>query len=78
MIIETTSSETWEKIKVDVADELYEVSESVREYFETNMTGLIISDDGKKIAVRHQVKPRFPGEKDTHAYIITIEKIPYE
>jgi len=78
MEIKQTSEKDFKEKTIIVDDELYKLAETVYEYFDTNMTGFFFSEDGKKIKIRHQVKERYPGEKDTHAYIITVEKIPYE
>ena len=72
------SEEDFKPIEIDVDDEQLKVAEEVREYFETDMSGIMFSDDGKTMKIRHQVKERFPGEKDTHAYLITITKIPFQ
>ena len=75
MKIKQTNEKDFKEIEIEIDDELYNVAEDVREYLDSNMTGLIVSEDGVKIFVRHQAKDRFAGEKDTHAYKITIEKI---
>jgi len=78
MKIKQTRESDFKEIEIDVEDELYNVAEEVREYFATNMIGIIVSEDGEKLSIRHQVKDRYPGERDTHAYKITIEKIKYD
>ena len=77
MKIKQRRESDFKEVEIEVDDELYDIGEDVREYFDTHSFGLIASEDGKKLWVRSQVKDRFPGEKDTHAYKITIEKIPY-
>lgn len=75
MVLEHIREKDFKKIEVNVNDELYYLADEVSEYFATDTTGLIPSEDGKKVFIRHQTQDRYPGEIDTHSYKITIEKI---
>ena len=84
MKIKLIRESDFNEIEVDVSTEHYTVAQNVYDEFGTNTgimssiekkPGIMVSEDGKKMKVYHKVKNRIPGEQDSHAYLITIEKI---
>jgi len=82
MDIKHISEEDFKEIIITVDDELYHIANSIHKHipkmkYEVNEFPIMCSSDGQKLFISKSF-PREVGEKDTHRFKITIEKIPYE
>lgn len=76
MKLKQVSEKDFKEYEYEVDDELYSVAVNIQKIANCDMP-IIVTKEGKEARVQFKAKDRYPGEKDTHRYMIKIEKIPY-
>jgi len=76
MKVKQINEKDFKEYDIEVADELYSVAEDIQKISNCDMP-IIVTKNGKEVRVQFKAKDRYPGERDTHHYIVKIEKIPY-
>lgn len=80
MKIKQTRESDFKEIEIEIEDELYNLTNElnilINKHYTIKNHIIIYSEDGEK-SFLFKSFDRNIGEKDTHSYKITIEKIPY-
>ena len=77
MKLKYTSEKDFKEYEKEFEDEHLHLAEEIREYFDTDMAGIIVDTKNDALKIRTSFSRKI-GEKDTHAYLITVTKIPFE
>jgi hypothetical protein len=76
MKLKQVSEKDFGEYEIEVDDELYSVAEQIQKIANCDFP-IIITNEGKELRVCYKAKERQVGERDTHRYMIKIEKISY-
>lgn len=68
--------ENFKKVEIEVNNELLKTALDIHELITDKKMPILFSEDGTKAFI-NKTFFREPGERDTHSYKITIEKISY-